>query len=497
MRLPGFIGPSYESRSIIQAGARCMNLYLEDVEVTPGKSRASLYSIPGLPTWSLLAPAVSGTNTVRGLFHSESSASPTTGILFAVAAGSLFRVSNGGGPGAPILLSAALVNTGLPATMTSTGYAGEELFVTSGRRGYCYNMSSGAFALVLATGADMCDQLDGFILVLDALTGTLQVSDNLDALTFDPTQIVQRTSRPDPWVAMKVVADEVYLIGTRTGEVYFNSGGAFPLSQRLGATFEVGTPARWSVAKAGGGLAFLGQTLAGDESVYAIRGYTAERISTHGIDWLISQYKADGGITDAVGSGYSRHGHDFYVLTFPTQDKTHVYDFTTQSWHERGKWDSVLGEFGIYRPMYFVNAYDKLLAGDYDGLNLFELSDTTYTDVGGSALVRLRQTPHTSMENKRIFFDYFELEADRGVGLQVAAAAAGYNPQIALSYSNNGGKTFADERMRSLGLRGQYDHRIRWEPCGSGRDRVWRVKCSEPVPVNLFDAYVGLTVGLN
>ena len=96
-----------------------------------------------------------------------------------------------------------------------------------------------------------------------------------------------------------------------------------------------------------------------------------------------------------------------------------------------------------------------------------------------------------SDENRRLFFDYAELEAERGVGL--AGAGQGSDPLVALRYSDDGGQTWGAERTRSLGKRGVYDQRIRWDCLGSGRDRVWSLSCSEPVALNMFDFYVGVS----
>ena len=71
----------------------------------------------------------------------------------------------------------------------------------------------------------------------------------------------------------------------------------------------------------------------------------------------------------------------------------------------------------------------------------------------------------------------------------------GVDPLISLRYSDDGGKTWSDARTRELGALGEYDTRVRWDMCGSGRDRVWEVSVSDPVAVRIMDAFVGVTKG--
>ncbi|KKW38810.1 MAG: Inosose isomerase [Candidatus Peribacteria bacterium GW2011_GWB1_54_5] len=106
-----------------------------------------------------------------------------------------------------------------------------------------------------------------------------------------------------------------------------------------------------------------------------------------------------------------------------------------------------------YRPQFHANAFGKNLVCDNQSGTIYELSSTTYTDVGGSVLRRERRTPHLSDENRRLFFDYFELECERGVGL-ASATVQGYDPLVALRYSNDGGHTWGASRTRPIGRRG-------------------------------------------
>lgn len=66
----------------------------------------------------------------------------------------------------------------------------------------------------------------------------------------------------------------------------------------------------------------------------------------------------------------------------------------------------------------------------------------------------------------------------------------GYDPQVMLRTSNDGGKTWVSERIRSAGKAGEYLKRIRWNRCGSARRRVFEVSVSDPVPWRIVGAYL-------
>lgn len=470
MQIPGFIDGAYELQSRIAAGERCVNFYFEANRSSAGKSRASLVSCPGLVEFATLNDTPG-----RGIFAER-------GRLFAVAGTTLEEIDEDG-----VVADRGNVSIDAnPATLCENGDGGDELFVTSGDKGYSLDLSTNTLTLVVSA-VTFGGQVDGFFVGLDAGTSTLKISDSLDGTTWDPTQIAQRTGASDPWQALAVCKREIYLFGEKTAEVWYNAGNApFPFAPRIGTVIEPGVVAPFSLARFGDSLAFLGGGERGSGIVYWLNGYIPNRISNEGIEWAIQQYKDDGGISDAIGWSYESRGHLFYVLSFPTQQKTWVYDGSTNRWHERGYWSANDNEFLAYRGQFYAQAFGKDLVLDPNGNKIYQLSATTYTDAGGGVLRRVRRGPHLAQENKRLILHRFEVEAERGVGL---AAGQGVDPQLLFRLSRDGGQTWGAERSRSLGARAAYTTRVVFDRCGAGRDLVPEVVVTDPVSVTLFDAY--------
>ena len=79
---------------------------------------------------------------------------------------------------------------------------------------------------------------------------------------------------------------------------------------------------------------------------------------------------------------------------------------------------------------------------------------------------------------------------ETGRGLQ---SGQGSDPQVMMQYSDDGGRTWSNERWVSAGAAGKYKTRVRWGRCGSGRDRVWKVRYTEPTFFQINEAYINAT----
>ncbi len=105
---------------------------------------------------------------------------------------------------------------------------------------------------------------------------------------------------------------------------------------------------------------------------------------------------------------------------------------------------------------------------------------------------RLRQTAHLSNSQMYQFFHSFQLDGETGVGL---TTGQGSDPQVMLSWSDDGGHTWSAERWTSFGKSGEFRRRAMWRQLGRSRDRVWRIVVSDPVPWRFLQAIVNVDPG--
>lgn len=71
----------------------------------------------------------------------------------------------------------------------------------------------------------------------------------------------------------------------------------------------------------------------------------------------------------------------------------------------------------------------------------------------------------------------------------------GYDPQIMMQYSNDGGYTWSDELWQSIGKQGERKSRVKWSRLGQSRDRVFKVRISDPIKVALINAEIEVESG--
>jgi len=238
---------------------------------------------------------------------------------------------------------------------------------------------------------------------------------------------------------------------------------------------------------------WLGQSEEGACVVWRANGYTPQRVSTHAVEYAIQGYMRDGRtIHDAVAMTYQESGHIFYVLSFPSADATWVYDGATNLWHERGTWDADNRQYCAWRPQSHAFAFEKHLVGNFKTGIVHEMSIDKFTDAGGGPIRRLRRTPHLNVEDRTLFYHKLQVMLQSGVGL---SSGQGSDPQVMMRWSDDGSHTWGNEHWVSAGKMGQYSARAIWRRLGRGRNRVFEISVTDPVPWRVISANMDVSEG--
>jgi hypothetical protein len=478
---PGFVGPAYQHRAINVAAERLINLYPERIETPGAKASYTLLRTPGMKTYGGVSEVVLQ-NRPLGLYPTD------TGRLFQVAGNSLYEVT----PGGQVFRGTLSTSTG------NLGMAdnGTVLFIVDGLYYYTFNLQTNTFAKVtdaaLTTGATHVAWLGGYFAVNDRGTSRWRVSPlHWNGITpWDATEFEEAEGSPDIVTALLKVGDQLWVFGPSSYQIYWHSGDVdFPFALVPGSVADIGTPAPYSVAKGAGSALWLGGNKEGDGQVLRSQGAQAVRISTHAVETDLSTF-ADR--SDAIGFTYQQEGHTFYVLSFPTGNRTWVYDLTTGFWAQRAYRNPVDGTLGRHLAIACASLAGRVLLTAYGGLyaQVYEWDLATYTDAG-DPIKWLRASPHLGAAGSRITVNRFELDAERGVGL---ASGQGQDPQVMLRTSKDGGHTWGAERWKSMGAMGKYTTRIGWDRLGTARDWVFEVSGTDPVKVALSGAFLDAEV---
>jgi hypothetical protein len=353
---------------------------------------------------------------------------------------------------------------------------GYQLVMVDGFKGYVYDSQTDLVTELSGDGwypARTVTYQDGYFIFERKDTSQFFVSDLLSVI-FDPLKFASAEGRPDRLVAVISDHRELFLFGTETTEVWYNSGGFdFPFERNQGAFIEKGCAAPYSVTKENNTVYFVGDDL----MVYKLSGYTPVRISTNAIEADLSRVD----LTDAFAYTYYEEGHLFYILTVPNLAKTLAYDISSGSWHIRKDYN-----FGRHRSSSLIFFDNKNLVGDFQSGRIYQLTNKYYSD-DGEPLIKEFTLP--TINNGREFLSIYSFELDMGSGVGLSNGQ-GSDPKAILSFSKDNGKTFSNDKFANIGKIGNYLNRVKWNRLGSARQFTLNVKISDPIPIDIGAAYI-------
>jgi hypothetical protein len=475
--LPGFIGPSYQLTSRNVSCQRSVNLYPEKDEAAKGR-----WSLKSRPSLTLLAAAGSGPcRGMRRCFNNRA---------FVVSGSELYEITI---PAAPVLRGMLTTSTGA----VSMAENANDLVIVDGY-GYAFNFSTNLLTEITDVNfptATSVAFLDQYMLANDEESGRFQSSALNDATDWDGLDVATAEGSPDNLLALAVNNRQVILFGDISTEVWFDSGDSSNPFQRIsGAFIEHGIAGAKLHASADNTEFFWSKDANGEAMAMRLVGYQAVRVSTFAIEQLVQQY---GDISAGTCWAFQTGGHTFVVTNFPGADVSLVYDVAMGLWHE---W-SVISDSGIEgrsRAQFHVYHAAMHIVGDFENGNLYKmvepLKNQEYSE-NGSPIPRERTFPGVKIQGKRIFVSNLQIDTEMGVGLD--GAVQGSDPMVTLQISKDGGNTFSNEMSEHLGKIGETLNRINFSRLGAGRDWIFKLRCSDPVPITLIAAWIEFTEGAN
>jgi len=443
----------YQSRSIIANAQRCVNLYTEANTTT--NEQAPSFKVPDAifpytfyprPGYSTLYAMGSAAGAARCNYTASN------GDLYRVVGDTVYYVDS---TWTHTVLGTIGAGTS-EVCMADNGLA--VLIVDGTANGYAIDLTTHAFGTVndpAFYGATRVDYADTYFALnrpntnqfyislsevsYDNLTGTISPGQLYAA--FDPLDIAAKAGWPDDIAGIIFLRRELWLIGQKTTEVWFNSGDpTFTYQEIPNAFIEHGCIAPYSIWKEDVSTYWLSQDKEGRAIVIEGMQYQARRISTHAIENVFATYST---LSDAVGSIYQVEGHVFYKLTFPTANATWVYDIATGFWFEDVFTDTNGGE-NRSKGIYAANAYQTNIESDWATGDLLKIDLASYVDVD-HAIVRRRGFPHFMSDGGRVSYPSFIADISVGestnqlLSVDLRAGGSGYTSSPSVTAVGGGG----------------------------------------------------------
>jgi hypothetical protein len=460
----GLVGETYQQRSLPFNAQRTINFF--PIFDQSGKETGALYGTAGLELF-----ADSGALGNRNCFTSSN------GRSFFVAGATLFEV----------LADGSITNRG--ALLTSTGNVSinennTQLGICDGTYLYTLTYSTDSFAQV--TDADLpavvgfLTAIDNYFVVTDAGSGRFYISAIGDGTSWDALDFATAESNPDELLCVKNALGQLWLFGTRTTEIWTNTGSSnFPFRRISGAVTETGIIAPHSIQDVDNSVMWVGGDKHGSGIVYKAQGFVPQAISTEPINIMISKATSPQDITSWV---YQEDGHTFYALTGGGLETTLVYDISTQQWHERSYNNN--GDLSPHLAQCATFAFGKQLVGDRRNGKIYDMS-LDYFDDAGENIVSERIYTHISDMDKRMRYNRLDISMETGVG-----NPDDLNPLISLQLSKDGARTWSNWYNTPIGRVGQYLTKISFRRLGIAEQMTFKIRISAKVKKALTGSYL-------
>jgi len=314
---------------------------------------------------------------------------------------------------------------------------------------------------------------------------------------YDPLDFNVAEADPDQIRGLGVLNNQLYVFGSETTQIFRDIGRApSPFSPVVGATIDIGLFSPQTVVKFGGGLAFVGGGVDESPAVWLVSSGQKRKLSTIAIENELSKLTIEQIEGQVFSWVYAESGA--YMLGIATPNTCYVYDIINDRWHERQSIDG--SSLEAYRVSHIVTAYGRTIVGDTITGNIGELSEDEPLEYG---ILTPRLITSRPFDNSGNSVNVASIEAviESGVGLsndtqiqtgisasgQPVYATGGSDPQITLSWSDDGARTYDGFISRSMGKIGEHMHRPMWNRLGRfARQRVLQFEVTSPTKATLI-----------
>ena len=469
---PAFVGPAYRARSQTIDAEALINLYVETTGSQGDVKKSNLYGTPGAKFLFSVATA-----DCRGCFSEDTVTLITVGAqLYSLDLVNTTAIALG-----------TIVDDGKPVSYESNGRGGEQIAICGGGQLKILNLLtmtlSAAIVLPLTNAPVMLAFLDGSFLLLEAATIRVWFSSLEDGTVWDALDFFATSETSDNLVGIKRLRDKVWIYGSRTTSVYYDSGDATnPFVPYPGSVMNEGLMSPWAVGVQGETLIWLGINKHGARHIVTGQYYAPTRVSTPAVDFALAAMPT---VNDAEVLIYEQEGHSFACFTFPTANQTWCYDAIESAkrgepiWHQRDTWNPATNTSTAWRGRGVATTSIGTIIGDRNTGGIYLLDLDTFCDAFGN-IRRLRRATYLSAENQWMFLDQIELGMQAGVGL---LSGQGSDPHVMAAISRDGAQTWDPPMQAAIGPMGAYLATASWYACGRVRTDRFVLEVTQTDPV--------------
>lgn len=494
--IKGFCGGAFEAQDSVIDAQRCINIMPINVESDTAKGNPVLVRTPGLSDGGL-----GDINTFENLRQSKNQP-----LVYTASNGNIYTFTNRLTLGQNSLsCSVTMVTTDgdifyLGATVTIyPGQAGISdngivILLSVGSNYYVIDLAGRTNLTVvvlsdayLTVGSSHIAFMDGYFIVnINNSTIFRHSPLNWNGLTAWAALAFGEANQSPGFIRGLIVSGrDLIIFSVGSYEVWYDAGTTpMAFARNISVAYNMGLQAKSSLAQLRSQVFWVGSGVEGYGQIFTLNGYQPVRISTSAIEAQMSAFIT---IDDGIGFTYQQAGQYFYVITFPSGDRTFVYNLTSNLWHERAGWDTTTARFTRWRVNAVALFNNRLICADETEAVVFKQLDLFAYDDYGDVLRWLRSSPHMHNGMQRLAFLEFKLDINSGAGI---ISGQGVDPVIFLRWSSDNADTWSNLHQKKMGKMGKYLKQVVWNRLGSGYDRVWEISGSDPVRIAIAGAYI-------
>lgn len=439
-----------------ESGGRIVNGYVEELgDQAPNKS--IIRRAPGLVNF--------GTSARTGFRGSI----PVQGVLYAAYNGKLEKWSSAGGASVNVGNLNGTVRGFFAANNNTTP---DKVFVDPSGNIATFTPTAvtNSYPDADLPAVNSVDFLDGY-LVFTTGDGRAFATD-LNSTAVNALSFGKAEAKPDGLVRVVSWGGRLLFFGNQSTEVWTDAGTTpFPFARST--VIPRGLAGPYCVSGYEDGFS-RGPIWVGDDScVYRLDGYTPVKVSTPDVEGLI---EAVSDKTTLEMTCYISRGHAFVEISCPAW--TCVLDVSTSQWSQA---ESYLGLRS--RRAGAINAFSKWLTGDTAGGNMQQITSTANDEVGSPLRMRIESGPALNFPAGMIVgrADFYFVT---GVGIATGHDPDQTDPDVEISWSDDGGLNWSNPLLRKLGRQSESRQLVSLVACTgrtSWQGRRWRLDVSSGV----------------
>lgn len=424
-----------------------------------------------------------GDGPIRGMFSIR-------GLLFVVSGSEWYMLDN---ISPPVLLGPVGGINEL-VQINAIGTDNIQVMVVSDGDGYTWDSVNGF--LPITDGVFTAEFADYSVASLNQIFWVNKENSNIfggsatgDGQVWPASRFASAEQNPDDIQFVLAKQSGLWLLGNKTVEPWQTnpSNNLIPVRPIAGGTIQRGVSAQKSVAQWQDSFFWL----ADDFTVWMVTGSSAQKISDLNLEYAI---RGDGQkepyVSPETAEGFfiDHPIQKLYVLTFPNNNITWAYDVRTKQWHIRES-----AQVGRWRVNSSELAFDKVLLGDHRTGQIFEWSESEFTEDGDTMSFEI-VTPSIRSTEADLYISHIEMIMEVGVG-----GNGDPPPLMQIKYSRDGGKTFKSKEDVAFGAQGDHQTKVIRRQFGRTKrsfDFVLKFIITDPVPIYIYELFADVRKGI-